>query len=161
MLIVDTRCSQKTAFSDLTALPLCPEGACPTKWRSDIAATSIHQSELPGLIFATCRFCDELRLSVPKISLDEAGIGENGGSGKLRKLLINEQNDQLQPTCYQTENPCVGGSIPPLATRFLLSKQCHAAAFLRGFWLSSTTGVPKTCPNVRPYAPHAALNARR
>ena len=67
-----------------------------------------------------------------KISLSEAGIGKNGGSGKLRKLLINEQNDQLQPTCYQTENPCVGGSIPPLATRFLLWKQQHVAAFSHG-----------------------------
>ena len=35
------------------------------------------------------RFCDELRLTVTKISLSEAGIGKNGGSGKLRKLLIN------------------------------------------------------------------------
>ena len=55
---------------------------------------------------------------MPKISLNEAGIGENGESGKLRKLLINLKTEQLYFTCYQTENPCVGGSIPPLATKF-------------------------------------------
>jgi hypothetical protein len=38
--------------------------------------------------FAARRICDELRLSVPKISLTEAGIGIKTGSGKLRKLLI-------------------------------------------------------------------------
>jgi hypothetical protein len=38
--------------------------------------------------FAARRICDELRLSVPKISLNEAGIGVIAASGKLRKLLI-------------------------------------------------------------------------
>src|SRR5580704_12507996 len=78
---------------------------------------------------------------------------------KVTSSLRNGQVAQLVE--QRTENPCVGGSIPTLATRFLMWKQCHVVAFLRGFDCRPRAAVPKTCPHVRPYAPHAVLNAIR
>jgi hypothetical protein len=59
---------------------------------------------------------DQLRVTLPKSCLIETGIGRNIEDGRRCKGLIERLNDYTTTTCEKTENPCVGGSIPPLAT---------------------------------------------
>jgi hypothetical protein len=63
------------------------------------------------------RIPDQFRLNLPKSCLIETGIERNIEDGQHCKGLIKRLNDYTTICCDKTENPSVGGSIPPLATK--------------------------------------------